>query len=548
MPLLDLARDAATSASHLAAANWAANRAALATNHPHLAGLSPVDHLTFTYARDGSLTAVHPDGAWHLSCSVPRAAAKEMLKSLDARGNVACFLDPRHAAALRVALDKLLPEQAIIAVAPDVDVLRILLHCDDFSAEFLSGRLFFAAGADWPAQLSRLLRDHEGLPTPALFIKTPLLPQTVAEEMIASAQRVLSEETSRRTSLIDRLRAAPRKRPRHSRICAIAPSRFRLWDNPGQTLAGVLSHAATIVPFDPDTPTTASPLALAHLLSDCDAMVTANTARSDLPPLAADALPWITWVTSGRIPAVPPAARNDHLLLADPTWRPLALAAGWTNDRVHVATWPPLTPALPQAGGTSLALLADTAALTPPPDEMDLSSHSLLWEAITDELQNNPLAALADANAYLTARMRRHGIAEEGLDRNLFLARLILPAYQQGLARLLLSANLPLHLHGQGWSDVPDFAPHAAGPITSRESFDAAITSAAALVHAWPVQYAHPIDAINQPILRPSSTRDALLHAARNLLRNPSPAPPKSPHPLAADRILCLLSDSCPAA
>ena len=530
MTLLDVPPAAsAASAGRVAAANWQANVCALAAAQPDISIPASRDATTFTFGRDGALTALDSDGSWHLSCSVPRAAAREMLKSLDARGQVACFLDPRHAAALRVALDKLLPEQAVIAAAPDVGILRTLLHCDDFSGEIRSGRLFFAAGAEWAGPLSRLLRDCEGLPTPALFIKTPLLPEAVAQELIATAQRVLSEEATRRAELIEHLRVAPRAGKPGRRVCVVAPSRFRLWDDAAEWLAWALPPESLAVSFDPDCPTGASPLALAKVLRGCDAILTANTARSDLSPVAADAMPWVTWVTSGRIPAPSPAATRDHLLLADPTWRPPAIAAGWPADRVHVANWPQHTAPATACASSHLALISDTAPVTPPPEEMELSSHTLLWEAIAEEVVANPLCAI-DANAYLTARMRRLEVSDEGFDRNLFLSRLILPADQQGLAGLLVSAGVPLRLFGRGWSDVQGLAGHAAGAITSRDEFDAAVASAAALVHAWPTPCAHPVDAAGKPLLRPGPTRDGFLRAARAILRDPSPSPtPQQP-------------------
>src|SRR5581483_11483801 len=95
-------------ASGKIAANWEKNEKALAISQPECAhAMSVVEGVTWLFARDGSLTAMLPGERWWAGCSVPLAAARFMLKKMEAGGNVACFLSPDHAAQLRVALDKL---------------------------------------------------------------------------------------------------------------------------------------------------------------------------------------------------------------------------------------------------------------------------------------------------------------------------------------------------------------------------------------------------------------------------------------------------------
>jgi hypothetical protein len=313
------------------------------------------------------------------------------------------------------------------------------------------------------------------------------------------------------------------------RVCVVSPSRFRLWDNAGATLEETLAAAdVELARFDPDVPTSASPLALAETLSTCDAICAANTGRADLPPVAPTALPWVTWVTNGRIPGSPANFPHDRLVLADGSWRSAAHAAGWSPNQISVATWPAMSfsqdPKADSPSDPHLALLCDTLRMNPPGEDMDLSSHVLLWEAITEELRQNPLAAAGDANAYLSSRMKRLDVLDDGFDRSAFLGRLIFPAFQQGLARMLASAGLPLRLYGQGWSEVPDLKPFAAGAITSAGSFRAAIATAAAVVHVWPLPFPHPIDAVPKPVVRPACTREAFLRSAGAALRAPSAA------------------------
>src|SRR3954451_5571927 len=102
-----------------------------------------------------------------------RAAARQ-LQSLDARGPVACFLDPPHPAYLRAALEKCDGSQAVIALVPDVAAMRVHLAAEDHSNDIAAHRLWFVCGVDWPEQLCELFRKRPGLATPTQFIRLNL--------------------------------------------------------------------------------------------------------------------------------------------------------------------------------------------------------------------------------------------------------------------------------------------------------------------------------------------------------------------------------------
>ncbi len=123
----------ATAADRLAAANFRANMTAFSSIQPEWAdrlGGGPLD-VEWIFARDGSLTA-RTSGGWWSGCSVPLLAGRELLKLLELKGNVGCFLQPGHAGQIRACFEKLKLAQGIIAVVPDVESLRMILHCDDF--------------------------------------------------------------------------------------------------------------------------------------------------------------------------------------------------------------------------------------------------------------------------------------------------------------------------------------------------------------------------------------------------------------------------------
>jgi hypothetical protein len=89
---------------------------------------------------------------------------------------------------------------------------------------------------------------------------------------------------------------------------------------------------------------------------------------------------------------------------------------------------------------------------------------------------------------------------------------------------------LPIKIFGQNWCDIPDFLPHAAGPISSRQELQQALESAAALIHLWPTDHPHPVDTAGPPVIRLTSRgmagliADAHLASAGKLIKPPAPA------------------------
>lgn len=540
-------------AAQAARRNWECNR-----RHLRLTQLALIDALgempadfEWVYARDGSLTGLSDGVRWLGGCSVPRKAAQFMLRKAQTVGTVSCFLTPTHAAQLRAALDRMTRAQAVVALVPELDTLKMILCCDDFSADFAGHRLYFAWGANWEAELDRLLTQRSGLPTPSQFIRPILEDSAAADALVPPAQRLFADHSASRSRRSDALRKSWIKGTGR-RICLVAPSHFRLWDDIGAALAHMMDEGAapaiarlrepqsfSVLRFDSDDPASASPLALAQAAVECDAIVTPNSGRHDLPDLIPDEMPWITWVSSPRIPDPSRAQRDDALLVTEPRWKPLAIAAGWPADRVEIAMWPAPhgldffeTPAPPgtflKHRAAALGIICDTHPLDPPDRVSEYSSHRLLWEAIAKELAHNPLAIGDSPEDYLTSRMQQARVTDEGFDRAVFIHGLIAPAFAQGMARLLARKGFALRLHGAGWNQVDGLAQHAEGPVTSREDLARAIASSTALMHVWLNTDAHPIDAVGKPVVGRQRRSDTLLDATRDAVTGKQSAPGSS--------------------
>ena len=514
-----------TEAALEAAENRAANLCALSISQPELSERLGrwSGEIEWVYGRDGALTVLR-DGQWWTDCSVPRRAGEAMLKSLEAKGNVACYLWPAHPVHLKTVLNRLGPDQAVIVVWPDLEWARIGIGCCDFSAEIATGRLWLACGEDWAAELALIFENEHGLASPQLFVRTGTLDEQRAGEMIPAAQRVFGEVGEKRAAAARWAAEAWVERRPAKKICVMARSRFRLWEgdalHAAKTLGGQASNQ--VVTVDLDDPRQASTLMLAELASGCDALVMVNAGRADLSVGLPRQMPVITWVTVPRIPAF--SAERDALMLVDPAWRELAVNAGWPKERIVVATRPALEKRRSFDAAPTVAIVADTSDLCAQ-REFEYSSHKLLWEMIAEELGRDPFALGEDVNDFLSNRMKRMGISQEGLDRPLFIDALIVPAWQQGLARAALNAGVPLRVYGKGWGDIADFTPCFGGEIDGDEDLEKAVGTAAGLIHVWPVAVTHPIESVGRPVVRAlGRKRGGFVDELRRLVSGATPA------------------------
>lgn len=502
-------------ASDVARLNWAANLAAISSTQPALAAMlrEEMPAVRWAFGRDASLTAFGPDGKWWQGCSLPLAAADAMLASMDVQGRVACLLRPTLAAHVRVALRHCRPDQAIIALSPEPADLPVLLHCDNFAGDILAHRLWFAWGADWAASLEQLFAERPGLATPTQFIRLPTTPADQVDALVSAAQPLFAAAAVARAAEVRRRREQWR-RPgpaARRRLCVVAPSHFRLWEDAGAVLANSLraqaDETSDVITFDPDDPARSSALALLDAADSCHAIVAADTTRADLPGVLPASLPWITWATrSGSIPPADVAAPHDALVVANPELRQQAFQLRWPAVKVGVAGWPAIAPIGAAANGSTrrpmLAVIADTVPIIEPERLAEFSSHRLLWHHIAAELAADPFALREDAGIYLEENLRRHSVGRDGFDAGLFLQHLILPAYAQGLTRILLRAGLPLRLHGIGWDRIDEFRPAAAGPVTCASDLARIAREVAAVVDVWPAGATVPLGRLGRPVVR----------------------------------------------
>ena len=445
---LPFKRTQSSSAAELARRQWAGNRAALQRHQAHVieqAGDFPAD-VDWVFARDGSLTCLRVYGSWWAECSVPRAAAVKLLASLDPSRLVSAYLAPAFAQLLHAARHQTGAEPALIAIVPSVETLQILLAGGDFAAEIASHRLWFVAGEDWAEELRKLFRDHPGLPPAGRFIRTKLTDAAVTEPMIAAAQDVLGEVARSRNAALQRLRsidAGPAGTC--ERLMIISPSKFRLWDDAAPALEEAAAEFEAVgngrvVRFDSDDPLNGSPLALATMAADSDAVLAANVYRSDAADLVAAPKPWLTWVTREPVRPFDPAAPRDRLIVATPTLAAAATRAHWPATAVVVAGWQDRPSAVATLAPPHLAIIADLRTVAIPRPIEDLSSHRLLWEFIDGEVDTSPFVVGGDPVGYLLGKASEIGIAADELDVPAFVDGLII---RVGSGRWRVSSSPP---------------------------------------------------------------------------------------------------------
>lgn len=510
-----------TVAGVAAGRNWAGNRAAVVRSQPAVAAeLDGVAaEVEWTLGRDGSLTGRTADGRWWADCSVPDRAGRRLMAAVEPSAAVHCLVMPAHAGVLAAVRDRLGAGTPVVVVEPDARAARVLLGCGDVAGAVAGHRLWFAVGAGWADQLADLFRAWPGLATPSRFVRMPVADDAVVGPLIERAKAVFDAANGERTAAVDRLRvgsaggpsAGPAAGLWSGRPVVIGRSGYTLWEDGPAVLWTACGSAATR--FDTDDPLNTSPVALATAAVGCGGVVAADSGRGSAAGLVRPDVPWVTWVTRPAVPEVGASGPLDALVLAAAEWRPLAERAGWPGDRVHVGGWQAAMP-LPCASGLPhLAVMADTRPVEMPPAVAGYSSHAMLWEAIEAELRSSPLAA-RDPVAYLADRAGQVRVDRTAVDVGAFVERLIYPAYQQGVARLLIAAGLPITLWGSGWGEVDEFAGRAGGSVESVAARDRAAGAAVGLVHCWPEDGPHPIDAVGRPVVRAESDDAARFVAA----------------------------------
>lgn len=533
-----------TDAADRAAMNFALNRAAMGQTQPKLAGFlqESLPNLEFCFGRDGSLTARDEPGGWIEGCSLPLLAAREMLKGVQLSGRTGCFLEPVHAAQIRVALERIQPTQALAVLLTDAGRLELILACEDFSADILANRLWFCCGSELSAAIEELFVENPGLAVPSHFIKTVLLGDEPAQPLIRIAEAAFGRVNAMRQ---EQLRSMSR-RPAAGSWCIIAPLAFRLWDDAGWNLAKSCDafESEGAILFNPDDPAAASSLALAKASSDASAIIAPNLVRAEMPGVFPLDRPWMTWITGPRVGPFTAGAGGDAVLLADERWRKIAEEAGWPADRVHVATWPAVyqQPSDRPEGELKLVLMADVTDLKPPQAICDLSSQRLIWEQVAHELVENPFGLGSDPLRYLRRFLQRGGVAEESVNGAYFVNNLLVPAYQVGIARILCRAQFPLRLYGRGWADHADLAACWGGEMTERERFEQVVLDPGViLVDPMPAGQAHPIEALSGRRIGVQGSAAGLLQQASAALKGQIAAKPMDRRPISRALIQSML-------
>ncbi len=496
--------------SETALENYRTNHLALAITQPDLSLLLPnlLPETRWLFARDGFLTARTTDGHWLSGCSLPRRAADSVLRRLDVIGGVACFLAPSHAAQVQVALDRMATSQALIVVYNNWESLLFQLACCDSSIDIQRHRLWFAVGHEWPAMLANLFRTRDGLAIPTQFIRTPLTDESLTQALIPAAEKVFAAATTAQNHTAAQWREKWISRPSPENLLVVAPSGFRLWNHaPASLLQAAQRSPLSIHHLDLDDPASASIAALARAAAGCDALFVADLSRAQLPGVINDNLPITSWITRPHCPPYDAHHPQDCLLLADGDWLQCAQGAGWPKERLAVASWPTMQAVCEPEQPPHLAIIADTRSLETPVDQLEHSSHHILYEVIRTELLAEPFKLGTNPRAYLQAKMRTNGIFDKGFNYPIF-DELLESVYMQGIVQRLKAADIPIRIHGKGWD--------GSNAVRSLPDLLRAAGRATALAHVWGMKHRHPIDALSRPVLRCDND---LIYKARRLLR-----------------------------
>ena len=501
---------AARAQAHL---NFTANIRALRSTQAPLFELLATDftlavgELEFVFAKDGFLTALDAAGQWMAGCSIPKLASLSMLKNLHLPGPVGCYLSPTHAGQITAALEILTGQQGIVVIQPNAEDLAFMLCCCDFSEQIMGSRLFFVTGANWASMLIDLFNRCFGLSTPSQFIRTSFTDDEIVEALIPVAEAAFREINDARATKINQLKSTYRPSDARKKVLVVGSTHFRLWEDEGYILTQSLcADSATAIAVNPDNPADSSGYNLAVAGANCQAMVIANRFRHELPEVIADDLPVFSWITQGRIGPFDPRFKRDALIVADEKWVTTAKSLLWPDDRIRIATWPDAQAAGMEIATSfqhvpSLGFIANTYILETPRSRLELSSHHVLWELIRHDISIDPFSIGSNINEFINRRTKKLGISDEGLDRTLFINQLIVPAWQQGIIRILINAGIPVKLFGSNWNQIDGMAQCWQGSVQSRDEFKAAKQAVSILINPSMIKSDHPVLHQNMPVI-----------------------------------------------
>lgn len=504
---------ASTIAGQRARANLNANLQALRQTQPWLEveRFTRYQDVEWVLARDGQLTGRFPEqNRWYADCSVPRRAGEELLRDMVLEAGVGCLLRPMHAAHVDILLAKLRPQQALIVVQDEATDAGMLLACADLSEQIRRHRLWFALGDHWGDHLQLILTRSPGLPVPGQYVRTQHRPLEQSAPLMTQANALLGKLTQKRLTMAEQLGHRPPADCPGGRVVVAIPSQFRLWDMPGEAFRTAFANSPHIA-IDTDDPTESSALALGIAAARADAMLLPNLGRCDLnscviPPHQ----PIITWVAGARIPAPLPEARRDGLILCDSSLKSRAMELGWPESRLRIGGWP--MPVLPEATGNVVGLIANTRPAQLSKAYKELSSLAMMEYAICEQLNGNPRDMGDDPLAYLRRTARRINVPEASLDFGALLEQVLYPAYQQNLARHLVSCGVNLRIWGSGWDCCEDMVSRWAGEIADSRDFHQAILACRLVAEDWPSTTITALHRCGRPTLKAAGrTRDEIL-------------------------------------
>lgn len=485
-----------------ASRNYSANLAALEAVWPRTLLSIPetLPELEWLYARDGTLSGRYVEKRWIGGVSVPGKAAARMLGKVAVTGSSAVLLAPTHALQVRTVLDRMTRQQVLLVVIPAEQTAGTLLGCADFSVDLRAQRLWLACGPEWAEELTRILEAQDGIAPASMMIRVPGLNAATVERVLKPCEAILAQHSQMHRSQLAQIHARPRSPSRPPRrICTVAGP-FELWNDAAFLLAKAPASCSSVT-LESAMPTHSSALKFARAAEGCDAVVTANLGRADLPSVVPENVPWITWATTNRVARHHPSASLDRLIIADPAQREMAMNAGWPESSIFLGREPTRAPGTDSAGMP--AIIADLPRPLMPRSVEEMSSQRLVWDRVEHEVAENPFCIGSSPVDYLLSVAEQIGMARVALPVELFVTELLIPCFARSLAHLLSRREVKFQVFGRGWDVVPDLGSRWRGPVETEADLENALGSTRLLIDVWPGLPVHAARRCGRPTIQP---------------------------------------------
>lgn len=472
--------------------------------------LATLDPLTPAITRDGHLsvritatpakTSRDREGVvsdWFGRTSIPSVRASALVDRFDTGQANVLLPGIGQGCAVTLLLNRLGRHRAVFVWEPDVSAILIAMHLHDWAQALTEQRLVFIVcpPEQLTVTLTAWLADHPGHLCPDRIMMWPWSTPPELASCRASVQTAYHDTQRHRSEALESVRAqlagagiSPGERRAEGSSPLGSGAVVALMSTHANEETWALSKALSdagghlgwsVVELGIRRPGNVHSLARARVLVEHagrrpHAAILLDTTRNEVRDILPDATPTVSWLGPRSSMVKSMAARIgpcDLVAVTSSRVRDRMTSAGVAPDRILVAPYPCLAPSgPPEDAGPSdrpidLALIADLSPTAPEPFGHKLPTHTQLWNAAVELIEqrigtfteDQGDSIVAQAEAKLDIRIEDRSIRSAMVEAlSTCVANTLL---WRKMSQLLINNDVKVAFCGRGWSETGDGHP-----------------------------------------------------------------------------------------